>query len=272
MFTRAVFAIACWSIAFSAWAAAPPVYTFGIGPVQSSTELARRWVPLLRHLSSVTGYELRFQTALDITTFQTNMVAGDFDFAFINPYHYLQSNLNAGYAAFAKEKNGTLTGIVVTRKDAPLDDIAQLDGLAVAFPAPNALAATWMPMRKMKELHVRVEPHYVNSLESVYLSVARGLFPAGGGEMRTFNALPPETRGQLKVIWHSVSLPPFAFAAHPRIPKQVVQKVQQALIDMASHPGSKALLQAVNLGALEKAGDADYNGLRTMQINPSSIQ
>jgi len=272
MLKRMALAILGWVVALSAWAGQSPVYTFGIGPVQSSTELAKRWVPILRHLSAATGYELQFQTSRDISTFQSNMVAGAFDFAFINPYHYLQSNLNVGYSAFAKEKNGALVGIIVAPKNASLNDIAQIGGLAVAFPAPNALAATWMPMNKIKELHLKIEPNYVNSMDSVYLSVARGLFPAGGGEMRTFNALAPETRSQLKIIWRSASLPPFAFVAHPRVPKQVVQKVQAALVDMASQPESMALLQPVNLAGIEKADDADYNAFRNMHIVPTSTQ
>lgn len=268
---RVALALILFAYALSAWAAAPGAYSFGIGPVQSSTELAKRWIPILRHLSAATGYELQFQTARNIPTFQTDMVAGTFDFAFINPYHYLQSHDSSGYMAFAREKNGALVGIVVVRKGAAVNGMSQLRGLTVAFPAPNALAATWLPMNELRARRIAVTPHYVNSMESVYLSVARGLFPAGGGEMRTFDALAPETRDQLKIIWRAEPLPPFAFVAHPRVPKDVVERVQAAMLDMASHPETMALLRAVNLAGVQKASDADYNAFRKMNITPPSI-
>jgi len=270
MTKRLTLAVLAFAYAFSVWAAPGAAYTFGIGPYQSSTELARRWLPIIRHLSVATGYDLQFQTDRDIPTFQANMVAGAFDLAFVNPYLYLQSRTSAGYEAFANEKNGSLVGIVVARKDATFNEMAQLNGLELAFPAPNALAATWMPMHRLREIRAEVKPNYVNSLDSVYLSVARGLFPAGGGEMRTFEALAPATRDQLKIIWRAEPMPPFAFAAHPRVPKAVVEKVQAAMADMATRPETMALLRAVNLAGVEKASDADYNALRKMNIKPPS--
>jgi phosphonate transport system substrate-binding protein len=268
--TRILALIGC-AWALSGQAAAGGVYTFGVGPVQSSTELAKRWIPILRHLSASAGHELQFQTARNIPTFQSDIVAGTFDFAFINPYHYLQSHMSSGYLAFAREKNGTLVGIVVARKDAPPNTMAQLNGLDIAFPAPNALAATWLPMNEVKQSGIQVKPHYVNSMDSVYLSVARGLFPAGGGEMRTFNALVPETRDQLKIIWRAEPLPPFAFVAHPRVPEAVVESVAAAMAEMSAHPDTMALLRAVNLAGIERAGDADYNAFRKMNLSPPSL-
>lgn len=255
----------------AAWAAPGGIYTFGVGPVQSSTELARRWIPIFRHLSAATGHDLQFQTSRNISAFQTDIVAGAFDFAFINPYHYVQSNASAGYQAYAREKNGALVGIVVARKDGAISEMSQLNGLPVAFPAPSALASTWLPMNRMKELGIEVQPNYVNSMDSVYLSVARGLFPAGGGEMRTFNALAPATRGQLGILWRAEPLPPFAFVAHPRVPKDVVEKVRAAMVGMNDNPKTMALLRAVNLAGIEKAGDEDYNAFRKMNITPPSV-
>lgn len=271
MTTRWILALAGVVHALSAWAAPGGPYTFGVGPVQSSTELAKRWIPVMRQLAAATGQELQFQTSRNISTFQTDIVAGAFDFAFINPYHYVQSHTSAGYQAFAREKNGALVGIVVTRKDASIRDMSQLNGRPVAFPAPNALAATWLPINRMREIGIDVQPNYVNSMDSVYLSVARGLFPAGGGEMRTFNALPSETRDQLRILWRAESLPPFAFVAHPRVPKEVIEKVQAAMVGMNAHPKTMALLRAVNLAGVERAGDEDYNAFRMMNIVPPPV-
>jgi phosphonate transport system substrate-binding protein len=243
-------------------------YSFGIGPQQSVTDLARRWTPIMQYLTEKAGVQLQFKTAKDIPTYQQQMREGAFDFAFINPYHYLVFHKATGYAAFAREKDGTLVGVLVVRKDSAIQNVAQLNGLTGAFPSANALAATWLPLKMLREKEIAVTPQFVNSMDSVYRSVAKGLFAVGGGEMRTFGAIDPEVRNQLHVLWTSDPLPPFTFAAHPRVPRAVVAKVQKAMDEMDQNLQGMALLKAINFKGVERADDADYNGMRKMNIKP----
>lgn len=243
-------------------------YIFGIGPQQAATELVKRWMPIMHYLSEKSGVPLQFRTAKDIPTFQQQMKEGVFDFAFINPYHYTLFHKSVGYNAFAREKDGRLVGVLVVKRDGPIHDVAQLSGMTAAFPAANALAATWLPMMHLKEKNITVTPQYVNSMDSVYRSVAKGLFPVGGGEMRTLGSIDPEVKKQLRVLWSSDALPPFTFAAHPRVPKDVVIKVQKAMDAMDSDPQGRALLKAINFKGMESATDEEYNVMRAMNIKP----
>lgn len=222
----------------------------------------------MQYLSDKSGVVLQFKTGKDIPTFQQYMRDGAFDFAFINPYHYLEYHKGGGYNAFAREKDGKLVGVLVAKKDGSVHDVSQLNGMTIAFPAPAALAATWLPMRMLQEKDIQVTPQYVNSMDSVYRMVAKGLLPAGGGEMRTLGTMDPEVRNLLKVIWRSEPLPPFTFAAHPRVPKDVVAKVQKAMDEMDSNPQGLALLKANNFQGMEAADDADYDAMRKMNIKP----
>ena len=187
---------------------------------------------------------------------------------YINPYNYLQEHKGSGYNAFAREKDGKLYGVLVVKKDGPIQHVMQLNGQTVAFPTASALAATWLPLGMLKEKSVQVTSQYVNSMDSVYRSVAKGLFPAGGGEMRTFGTIDPEVKNQLRVLWTSVALPPFAFAAHPRVPKEVLAKVQKAMDEMDQNPQGVALLKANNFKGMEIATDEDYNDMRKLNIKP----
>lgn len=243
-------------------------YAFGIAPTQSATELAKRWTPVMQHLTEKSGISLQFKTGKDIPTFHHQMREGAYDFAYINPYHYLVSHKSAGYNAFAREKEGKLVGILVVKKGGAIENVSQLNGKTVAFPAANAIAATWLPMRMLQEKNATVTPQYVNSMESVYRSVAKGLFPAGGGTVQTLTTLDPEVKNQLHVLWTSEALPPFTFAVHPRVPKEVVAKVQKALDEMDTHPEGFALLKAINFKGMEPANDADYDAMRKMNIKP----
>jgi len=244
------------------------VYSFAIGPTQSPVELAKRWTPIMQYLTEKSGIKLEFKTAKDIPTFQQQMRGAQYDFAFINPFHYLVYNKGSGYTAIAREKDGKLTGIIVVKKDGPIKTAAQLSGQTMAFPAATAIAATWLPIHMLKENGVEVTPQYVNSMDSVYKSVAKGLFPAGGGEMRTFGTLDPAVKAELQVLWTADPLPPFAFAAHPRVPKDVMDKVQKAMDGMDQNVEGSALLKANNFKGMEVADDKDYDAMRKLNIKP----
>ena len=250
----------------------PGVYTFGIGPTHSPTELAKRWTPIMQYLSEKSGVPLQFKTAKDIPTFQQQMREEVYDFAHINPYHYLLYHKGSGYTAFAREKDGKLVGVLLVKKDGPIQDVNQLNGATVAFPAANALAATWLPVHMLREKNITVTPQYVNSLDSVYRSVAKGLFPAGGGEMRTLGTIEPEVKNQLRILWTSETLPPFPFVVHPRVPKDVVAKVQKALNQMDGDPQGIALLKANNFNGMEETDDADYDAMRKLNIKPAEAK
>jgi phosphonate transport system substrate-binding protein len=254
--------------------AEPPTngYGFGIGPAQSPIELAKRWTPIMQYLSEKSGVPLQFKTAKDIPTFQQQMREGLYDFAFINPFHYLVFQKAAGYTAFARERDGKLIGVLVVRKDGPIQEMAQLHGQTVAFPTASALAATWLPIGMLREKGVKVTPQYVNSMDSVYRSVAKGLFPAGGGEMRTLGTIDPDVKNQLRILWTSDALPPFTFAVHPRVPQAAVAKVQKAMDEMDQNPHGLALLKAINFKGVDSADDADYNAMRNLNIKPVEVQ
>lgn len=253
----------------SAWSKAPPGgYTFGIGPTQSATELAKRWTPIMQYLSEKSGVPLQFKTAKDIPTFQQQMREGVYDLAYINPYNYLLDHKRPGYSAFAREKDGKLFGVLVVKKEGPIQTIEQLNGQTVAFPTAAAIASTWLPLGMLKDKGVQVTPQYVNSMDSVYRSVAKGLFPAGGGEMRTFGSIDAEVKNQLHILWTSEALPPFAFASHPRVPKEVVAKVQNAMKEMENDARGMALLKANNFKGIEITDDSDYNDMRKLNIKP----
>lgn len=242
------------------------VYFLGIPPQQTPMEIAKRWTPLTIYLSRKSGVPIQLQTAKDITTFHSQLKQGQIDFSFVNPQTYIQVHQLAGYQAFAKEKGGATVGLIVVRKDSLIQDVSQLDQLTMAFPGPTAFTATTLPRTYLTRQHVDVKPQYVVSIESVYRAVVKGLFQAGGGEARTFGILDPQLKNELRVLWQSKPLPPFPFFAHPRIPPQVVKRVQRAMLEMDEDAQGRALLSSLNFKAFEAAEDGDYDIVRKMHF------
>jgi phosphonate transport system substrate-binding protein len=245
---------------------APVQISFGIVPKQAVTEMARLWTPVLAYLSQKTGYSIQFRSAPDIRTFENRVEAGEYDFAYFNPLHYSTYRVN-GYDAIAREKDVELTGIVVVRKSSALQELKDLDGTTVAYPSSTAFAATVLPTMFLKQLGVGVTPKYVSSHESVYRTVAHGLYPAGGGIMKTYEQVDPAVRAQLRVLWKSPSFTPHPVAAHQRVPRHVVQLVRDALTAMAKDPHGTAILKASGLKGFIATKDSDYDDIRALSVN-----
>jgi phosphonate transport system substrate-binding protein len=241
-------------------------FTFGVVPQQSASELARAWIPLFNVLSEHAGYGLRFATAPNIPAFEQRLAAGEYDFAYMNPYHYTVFSQQPGYRAFAQEKTRRLRGIVVVRKDSPLQQLAQLAGLEVAYPAPASFAATVLVRAELERLNLKTTPRFVGSHESVYLNVVRGVHPAGGGIPRTLQAMAPEVRDQLRVLWSTRDYSPHALAAHPRVPAPMVDKMLAAMVAAEGTANGKAALQGLGLNGLVAAKDSDWDDVRALGI------
>ena len=264
-----VAATACLAAVRLAQAASdPPInLSFSVVPQQSATKLARLWTPILNYLGERTGYRFQFKTAPNIPTFEKRLAAGKYDMAYMNPYHYTMFHRAPGYRAFAKEKDKRIKGIIVVRKDNPYRKLSELKGQTLAFPAPAAFAASVLPRAHFRTSGIPITPKYVSSHDSVYRTVAKGLYPAGGGVIRTFKNMDPEISNQLRILWITEPYTPHAIAAHPRISKEVVKRVQRAMLAMHQDPRGRELLETVKFKGIEAAQDAEWDDVRALGIN-----
>ncbi len=240
--------------------------TFGIVPQQSAVTLATNWGPILHYLSAQIGHDVVFRTAKDIPEFEQRLLAGEYDIAYMNPYHYTVFHQKPGYIAFAKQKNQQIRGILVINKHSPLTDIAELDGQTLAFPSPVAFAATVLPLSALAQQNIHVQPQYVSSHESVYLNVASGFFVAGGGIERTFNNTDPQIRDQLQILWRTPQYTPHAFAFHPNLDPTLAQQIQQALLALNDSKEGLELLNNISFSGISPAQDADWDDIRALHI------
>lgn len=242
------------------------IVTFGIVPQQSAAKLARVWTPVLKQISKEAGVELRFKTATDIPTFEKRLAAGEYDISYMNPYHYTVFNRSPGYVAFAREKDKRIKGILVTRKDSPYEVPEDLTGLTLAFPSPAAFAASVLPRAHFKTKGIVIAPKYVSSHDSVYRSVAKGLYPAGGGVVRTFKAMTPAVSDQLRILWTTKTYTPHAIAAHPRLPAATVKRIASAMVALSETEQGKHLLAPLKFTGIEAAKDGDWDDVRGLGL------
>lgn len=254
-------------LALAGQAMAKDVYTVGIVPQQSAAQLAENWGPLLAHLSAKTGATFRFATAPSIPEFEKRLDRGEYDFAYMNPYHFVVFHDNPGYLPLVRE-NKQIRGILVVKAGSPLKSVEEISGSTVFFPAPAAFAATILPQAELSRQGVRITPRYVSSHDSVYMGVAKGLAAVGGGIERTFGMIEPELRKELRILWKTRGYTPHAFAAHPSVPEPLRNSVRDAWLQLSDDPTGKALLDGVGFkkGVLAAKG-SDWNDIRDLQLN-----
>lgn len=240
--------------------------SFAIVPQQSAKKMAAHWTPIIQYLQQRSGLNISFTTAKDIPTFESRLRQGEYDLAYMNPYHFVVFHQTPGYQALVRQRDKRIVGIIVVPVTSQLDSLAALQDAQVAFPAPAAFAASILPRAELQRAEVEVTPRYVSSHDSVYLSVAKGLFPAGGGVLRTFNNTAEEVRAQLKVVWQTQPYTPHAVAVHPRLDGNLVAKLQQAFLDMNDDKVANRLLSAINFKGFEAASSADWDDVRALNI------
>jgi len=246
--------------------AEPPLISFGVVPQQSASKLARLWAPILAHISRQTGLHIAFRTAKDIPTFEQRLANGEYDLAYMNPYHYTVYHESPGYQAFAKARDKQINGILVVSKEGAINNIHQLEGSTLAFPAPAAFAASILTRAYLNNQGISFTPRYVSSHDSVYRTVAAGLYPAGGGVNRTLQNMKPEIVSKLKILWESPGYTPHAFAAHPDFDKNKLAAIQQSMLQLENTEAGKQLLSAIKLKGIQPAKNSDWDDVRSLNI------
>ncbi len=237
---------------------------FGVSPQFERRQLLAIWLPILNELEQRTGRHFQLVTPPDIPTFEKQYNAGAFDLAYVNPYLIVANPQK--YQPLIRDA-APLKGIVVVAKDSPIQSLADLAGKEIAFPAPNALAASLLIRAELSETHhLNFTPRYVNSHTATYLNVAQGLTAAGGGVQKTFNEQKEATQALLRIIYTTPAVPSLPVAAHPRVPTALQEKVRAAFLALADTPNGKALLGEIPMTRPIATSAKDYEVLRELHL------
>jgi len=243
------------------------VFTIGVVPQFTPVEIFERWGPLVKELENRTGLKFELKTYKSIPEFEKAFLKGEPDFVFMNPYHQVMAYKAQKYIPLVRDKT-PLTGILVVRRDSPVKEVKDLDGKVIAFPAPNAFAASlYMRALLAEKFKIKFTPEYVKTHDNVYRQVILGKAQAGGGVNNTFLRQPEEVKRELRILYETPSAAPHPFSVHPRVPKEVIDKVKKAILDMANEPSMKALLDRVQMPNPVPADYArDYKPLEKLNL------
>jgi len=243
-------------------------YDFGVVPQFEPRRLQAIWEPILNEVEQRSGVPLKLRMAPSIPAFEKAFAAGEYDFAYMNPYHLIIANRLQGYVPLVRDTGAWLYGVIVVRRDSPIQSVEELDGQVVAFPAPNALGAALILRAEFATTYgIKVRPQYVKSHTSVYLNVALGQAAAGGGVQKTLAQQPPDLRDMLRILHATTQMAPHPVAAHPRVDPWDVAAVKKTFLELEKDPQGRELLLHVPIQSIGEAAMADYAPLLAMGLD-----
>lgn len=242
-------------------------WTVGVVPQRPASQIVATWKPVLREVGLRSGQCFQLVVARSIPAFEEQLRSGRLDFAFLNPYHQVMAQRWQAFTPLVRDRE-LLEGLLVVRQGSGIRRLQDLQGTVVAFPAPNAFAASLLIRALLAREGIRITPDYVRTHTNVYRAVALGSRAAGGGVNQTLEQERPEVRRELRIIWRTSGYPAHPFSAAGRVPVAVRIRVQNALLQLAQQPAGRSLLAAVQLPAVVRADHGrDYAPLARLGLD-----
>jgi len=248
---------------------AQTVYSWGVVPQFSATAIHRDWTPVINLVEKKTGYKFKLTFYETIPGFEKSFLKGEPDLAYMNPYHAVMANEAHGYMPIIRDGKRKLVGIIVVRKDSDINNINELSGKTISFPSPNAFAASLYLRTLLHEKYkIDFESLYSGTHSNSYRHVLSRKSAASGGVKRTLNKTRKELKDSLKIIYKTEGNPSHPLTVHPRVPEEVRNAVQAALIEIGETEEGRALMKKILLPKPIKADYAsDYLPLKDLKMD-----
>lgn len=243
-------------------------YVLTVPTQLSSLEMHRNWQPFVERLSKEIGADIRLTVYETIFQYEADVMKGEPDFVFMNPYLVVAAKKTQGYIPLLRDKS-PLVGILVVRKDSPLRSVKDLDSADIAFPTPNAFAASlYMRALLIEKEKIRFTPRYVMTHSNVYRNVIIGKTAAGGGVNKSLNKEKEEMKAQLRILYETPGSAPHPLCAHPRVPIKIRDAVVDAVLRLAADNKNHGLLEKINMpGPVRTDYQKDYALLEALNID-----
>lgn len=238
---------------------AAETYVFGVHPYKNPAELAVIFKPMIALLEAETGAKISFRSAKDYDSFNESIVKGEIDIFFMGPSIYAElSGLHPDkvrlVATALNKGKPTFKGVIVVKKDGPINSLADLKGKKVAFGDRDSTLSCYIPAAMLMDAGVfdSMKYDFTGKHENVANSVLQGGHDAGG--------LKPDVAekflGQgLKVIAESAPVYEHVVGVGPKVDAATMKKIQAALVNLKDPTVATSIQKDYTGFAITKTSD-----------------
>jgi len=224
-----------------------PTLTIAVVPQYTPLFIHRNWRPLVERISEKANIRLKLKTYASFRQFLAALKNGEPDFAYLAPSHLVTARKQQGYEPLVRDSSEELIGIVVVNKDSPYKTIHDLKGKMLAFPSPNAFAASlYMRAWLQEKVGLKFKPNYVGTHDNVYRHVVHQLAEAGGGVNSTLASQPAALQRRLRVLYQLPGVAGHPLSVHPRISPKIRKNFVRSIFQIAQDPQGRELLNAIH--------------------------
>lgn len=245
-------------------------YSFAVHPLHNPERLFATYGPIADYLTThIPGTKFRLEASRSYEEFEAKLFARSFHFALPNPYQTVRS-LAHGYRVFGKMgDDGNFRGIILVRRDSKIENVSDLKGKKVSYPAATALAATMMPQYYLHthglNINRDIENVYVGSQESSIMSVYHKLVAAAATwpvPWIKFQEQHPDKAAELVVKWQTDTLPNNGLVVRDDVPPAISEKVANVLFTLSDTAEGRKLLEAIPLSHFDPATNDTYTPVK----------
>jgi len=241
-------------------------YVLGVYPLHNPQLLEYIYGPIVDYLNRrLSGPEIKLEASLSYEEFDKKLYSRHFHFALSNPYQTINS-LRHGYRVFGKMgADEEFRGIILVRKDSGINDVTDLRGKSISFPAPTALETTMLPLYFLHtsglDVNRDIARLFSGSHDSAILNVYLRTSAAGAtcpSSWKAFKERYPEIAAELAVKWETPQLINNGLVSRDDVPAELTARVARLLFTMNDNEEGRRLLAALPLKRFEPATPETY--------------
>lgn len=213
-----------------------PVYTFSFDHRMDPAEDVKMYAPFLRYLEKATGYHFKMLPMAPSENLIDELGDGRVDIAAIGTLSYLQAHQKYGVRVIARgitdEGKAEYRALIITAAGSKIHSLQDLKGKTFAFGADTSTQGHLIPLIMLDKAGITLKDlagyTFTGSHFDTANAVLSGNYAAGGIQDKLGREL--ATKGLVRILAESEDFPSSTISVSPRLPAEVVAKIQEALL------------------------------------------
>jgi phosphonate transport system substrate-binding protein len=242
-------------------------YTIAVIPSAPPVATNTLWTPLVERLSRETGHAFRLKVFDTMAKFEQEIWGGSPDFIFASPIQTVVAHERHRYIPLVRGANPIAIRLFV-RNDSSVKTVGDLSGKRIAFVGNKNLCSVFMRhmLAKQKD-KLSYMTEYSGSTKNVIKSVLLGKSDAGAVFASELERETRESRELTRALLDTPKVAPHPLSAHPRVPREMRNRVKKAIESIAGTRDGAELLKAVRLASPVSADyERDYKVLEDVNV------
>lgn len=246
-------------------------------PLYSPLTIYKRYDPLMRYLSEKTGYEFKLVIPKNFEEFMQIVSEGKVNFSYQNPYVFSLISKKYPIKPLAITVGEDCTtdegicggekfrGIIITRKDSPINKIDDLKGKKIMIVSPSSaggyLSQKLYLEKKGFNLNRDLKLIDAKRQEKVIIGIYKGEADAGFVREAALSVWSDEVDlSKIKILDYGEYLPNWPFAVVNNKNPELTEKVKKLITEL----NDQTILSKAKVKGFKESTDEDYKTLKKL--------